>query len=169
MLGSKVRTCSSRTHLGQDSATLREPAPERRCGNSAHRCATRVRRRSLNTRTGCSRESPAAALPGHDQVNGKVWAGAPAVGAGMAKRAGGEREPLAGETDRHRVLQARPRQIETALAEGAARMDSNSLLHTAAPLGDTPLVVVRRARASITWHFGRKHRRPSLNCRRTAV
>jgi pimeloyl-ACP methyl ester carboxylesterase len=40
------------------------------------------------------------------------------------------------------VLQARPRQIETALAEGAARMDSNSLLHTAAPLGDKPLVVV---------------------------
>ena len=45
------------------------------------------------------------------------------------------------------VLQARPRQIATALAEGAAREDSNSLLHTAAPLGDTPLVVVASAQS----------------------
>ena len=45
------------------------------------------------------------------------------------------------------VLQARPREIETALAEGAARMDSNSLLHTAPPLGDTPLVVVASAQS----------------------
>jgi pimeloyl-ACP methyl ester carboxylesterase len=45
------------------------------------------------------------------------------------------------------ILQARPQQIETALAEGAARMDSNSLLHTAAPLGDTPLVVVASAQS----------------------
>jgi pimeloyl-ACP methyl ester carboxylesterase len=43
------------------------------------------------------------------------------------------------------VLQAGPQQIETALAEGAARSDSNSLLHTAPPLGDTPLVVVASA------------------------
>jgi pimeloyl-ACP methyl ester carboxylesterase len=43
------------------------------------------------------------------------------------------------------ILQARPQQIETALAEGAARLDSNSLLHTAPPLGDTPLVVVASA------------------------
>ena len=40
------------------------------------------------------------------------------------------------------VLQARPRQVENALAEGQGRMDSNSLLRAAAPLGDTPLVVV---------------------------
>ena len=40
------------------------------------------------------------------------------------------------------VLQARPQQIETALAEGAARTESNSLLRAAAPLGDKPLVVV---------------------------
>jgi pimeloyl-ACP methyl ester carboxylesterase len=40
------------------------------------------------------------------------------------------------------VLQARPRQIENALAEGQGRMESNALLRAAAPLGDTPLVVV---------------------------
>ena len=40
------------------------------------------------------------------------------------------------------VLQARPRQIETALAEGGAKMDSNTLLRTAASLGATPLIVL---------------------------
>jgi pimeloyl-ACP methyl ester carboxylesterase len=40
------------------------------------------------------------------------------------------------------VLQARPRQIENALAEGAAKMDSNTLLQTAAALGATPLIVL---------------------------
>jgi pimeloyl-ACP methyl ester carboxylesterase len=45
------------------------------------------------------------------------------------------------------LMQARPKQIETALAEGAARMDSNSLLYTAAPLGDAPLVVVASAQS----------------------
>ncbi len=40
------------------------------------------------------------------------------------------------------VLQARPRQIENALAEGAAKMDSNTLLRTAASLGATPLIVL---------------------------
>jgi pimeloyl-ACP methyl ester carboxylesterase len=45
------------------------------------------------------------------------------------------------------VLQARPRQIETALAEGRARMDSNSLLRSAAPLGDTPLIVLASAQS----------------------
>jgi pimeloyl-ACP methyl ester carboxylesterase len=39
------------------------------------------------------------------------------------------------------VLQARPRQIENALAEGGAEMDSNTLLRTAA-LGATPLIVL---------------------------
>ena len=39
------------------------------------------------------------------------------------------------------VLQARPRQIETALAEGAAKMDSNNSLRTAS-LGATPLIVL---------------------------
>jgi pimeloyl-ACP methyl ester carboxylesterase len=43
------------------------------------------------------------------------------------------------------VLQARPRQIENALAEGQARSDSNNLLRTAAPLGDTPLIVLAAA------------------------
>ena len=43
------------------------------------------------------------------------------------------------------VLQARPRQIENALAEGRARTDSNNLLVTAASLGDTPLVVLAAA------------------------
>ena len=40
------------------------------------------------------------------------------------------------------VLQARPRQIENALAEGGAKMDSNTLLRTAASLGATPLIVL---------------------------
>jgi pimeloyl-ACP methyl ester carboxylesterase len=40
------------------------------------------------------------------------------------------------------VLQARPRQIETALAEEGAKMDSNTLLRTAASLGATPLIVL---------------------------
>jgi len=40
------------------------------------------------------------------------------------------------------VLQARPRQIETALAEEEAKMDSNTLLRTAASLGATPLIVL---------------------------
>lgn len=40
------------------------------------------------------------------------------------------------------VLQARPQQIESALAEGQGRMESNSLLRAAAPLGDKPLVVL---------------------------
>ena len=39
------------------------------------------------------------------------------------------------------VLQARPRQIKTALAEGAAKMDSNNSLRTAS-LGATPLIVL---------------------------
>ncbi len=45
------------------------------------------------------------------------------------------------------VLQARPQQIENALAEGQGRMDSNTLLRAAAPLGDTPLVVVASAQS----------------------
>jgi pimeloyl-ACP methyl ester carboxylesterase len=40
------------------------------------------------------------------------------------------------------VLQARPRQIKTALAEEGAKMDSNTLLRTAASLGATPLIVL---------------------------
>jgi pimeloyl-ACP methyl ester carboxylesterase len=40
------------------------------------------------------------------------------------------------------VLQARPRQIVNALAEGQGRMDSNTQLRAAAPLGDVPVVVV---------------------------
>jgi len=40
------------------------------------------------------------------------------------------------------VLQARPQQIQTALAEGQGRLDSNTLLQSAAPLGDAPLVVL---------------------------
>jgi pimeloyl-ACP methyl ester carboxylesterase len=39
------------------------------------------------------------------------------------------------------VLQARPRQIESALAEGGAKMDSNNSLRTAS-LGATPLIVL---------------------------
>jgi hypothetical protein len=45
------------------------------------------------------------------------------------------------------VLQARPQQIENALAEGQARFDSNILLGTAAPLGDTPLLVLASAQS----------------------
>ena len=45
------------------------------------------------------------------------------------------------------VLQARPRQIENALAEGQGRTESNSLLRAAAPLGDKPLVVVASAQS----------------------
>jgi pimeloyl-ACP methyl ester carboxylesterase len=45
------------------------------------------------------------------------------------------------------VLQARPQQIENALNEGRARSDSNSVLQTAAPLGDTPLIVLASARS----------------------
>jgi hypothetical protein len=40
------------------------------------------------------------------------------------------------------ILQARPQQIETALAEGQGRLESNTLLSSAAPPGNTPLVVV---------------------------
>jgi pimeloyl-ACP methyl ester carboxylesterase len=43
------------------------------------------------------------------------------------------------------VLQARPQQIDTALAEGRGRLESNTLLSSAAPLGDTPLVVLASA------------------------
>jgi pimeloyl-ACP methyl ester carboxylesterase len=45
------------------------------------------------------------------------------------------------------VLQARPQQIESALAEGKGRMESNSLLRTAAPLGDKPLIVLASAQS----------------------
>jgi pimeloyl-ACP methyl ester carboxylesterase len=40
------------------------------------------------------------------------------------------------------ILQARPRQIESALAEGEAKMDSNNLLRSAASLRATPLIVL---------------------------
>ena len=43
------------------------------------------------------------------------------------------------------VLQARPQQIESASAEAQGRMESNSLLRAAAPLGDKPLVVLASA------------------------
>jgi pimeloyl-ACP methyl ester carboxylesterase len=45
------------------------------------------------------------------------------------------------------VLQARPRQIESALAEGRGRMDSNTQLEAAAPLGDIPLIVLTSAQS----------------------
>jgi pimeloyl-ACP methyl ester carboxylesterase len=45
------------------------------------------------------------------------------------------------------VLQARPRQVNTALAEGQGRLESNTLLGTAAPLGDKPLVVMASAQS----------------------
>jgi pimeloyl-ACP methyl ester carboxylesterase len=45
------------------------------------------------------------------------------------------------------VLQARPRQIKNALAEGQGRTESNSLLRAAAPPGDKPLVVVASAQS----------------------
>jgi pimeloyl-ACP methyl ester carboxylesterase len=45
------------------------------------------------------------------------------------------------------VLQARPLQIKTALAEGQGRLESNALLGTAAPLGDTPLLVLASAQS----------------------
>ena len=44
----------------------------------------------------------AAAVREHDQVDGKVWAGASAVGAGVAERAAREREPHSRDADRHR-------------------------------------------------------------------
>jgi pimeloyl-ACP methyl ester carboxylesterase len=43
------------------------------------------------------------------------------------------------------VMQARPQQIENALAEGQGRTESNSLLRAAAPLGDKPLIVLASA------------------------
>jgi pimeloyl-ACP methyl ester carboxylesterase len=43
------------------------------------------------------------------------------------------------------VLQARPRQIKTALAEGQGRLESNAVLGTATPLGDKPLLVLASA------------------------
>ncbi len=49
------------------------------------------------------------------------------------------------------VLQARPQQIESALAEGQGRMESNSLLRAAAPLGDKPLVVLASAQTIDNW------------------
>jgi pimeloyl-ACP methyl ester carboxylesterase len=45
------------------------------------------------------------------------------------------------------VLQARPRQIENALAEGQGRMDSNTQLEAAEPLGDIPLIVLASAQS----------------------
>jgi pimeloyl-ACP methyl ester carboxylesterase len=45
------------------------------------------------------------------------------------------------------VLQARRQQIEAALAEGQGRVESNSLLRSAAPLGDKPLVVLASAQS----------------------
>ena len=75
-------------------------------------------------------------------MDGKVWAGAPAVGAGMAERAAGEREHLAGEPDRYRRSTGTPAADRDALAEGQGRMESNALLRAAAPPGDTPLVVL---------------------------
>ena len=45
------------------------------------------------------------------------------------------------------VLQARPKQIENALAEGQGRTESNSLLRAAAPPGDKPLVVLASAQS----------------------
>lgn len=45
------------------------------------------------------------------------------------------------------VLQARPRQIENALAEGQGRMESDTQLRAAAPLGDTPLIVLASAQS----------------------
>jgi pimeloyl-ACP methyl ester carboxylesterase len=46
------------------------------------------------------------------------------------------------------VLQARPRQIDSALAEGQARSDSDSVLRAAGPLGDTPLIVLASAQST---------------------
>ena len=51
------------------------------------------------------------------------------------------------------VLQARSQQIESALAEGRGRMESNSLLRAAAPLGDKPLVVLASAQSIDNWPF----------------
>jgi pimeloyl-ACP methyl ester carboxylesterase len=51
------------------------------------------------------------------------------------------------------VLQARPQQIESALAEGQGRMESNSLLRAAASLGDKPLVVLAAAQSIDNWPF----------------
>jgi pimeloyl-ACP methyl ester carboxylesterase len=45
------------------------------------------------------------------------------------------------------VLQARPLQIKTALAEGQGRLESNALLGTAAPLSDTPLLILASAQS----------------------
>jgi pimeloyl-ACP methyl ester carboxylesterase len=45
------------------------------------------------------------------------------------------------------VLQARPRQIENALAEGQGRMQSDTQLRRAAPLGDIPLIVLASAQS----------------------
>jgi hypothetical protein len=49
---------------------------------------------------------------------------------------------------------------ENAWLEGRGRMDSNTLLSEARPLGDTPIIVWRPRRASITCPSGRKHNRP---------
>ena len=46
------------------------------------------------------------------------------------------------------VLQARPQQIETALAEQQGRLDSNPLLQTAAPLDARPLIVLASAQSN---------------------
>jgi pimeloyl-ACP methyl ester carboxylesterase len=45
------------------------------------------------------------------------------------------------------VLQARPRQIENALAEGQGRMQSDTQLRRTAPLGDIPLIVLASAQS----------------------
>ena len=45
------------------------------------------------------------------------------------------------------VLQARPQQIENALAEGEGRTESDTQLRAAAPLGETPLIVLASAQS----------------------
>jgi len=80
-------------------------------------------------------------------VDGQIWAGAAAVESGVAARAAWDREPITRYAYHNRCLEARPRQIKTALAEGHGRLESNTLLGTAAPLGDTPLLVLASAQS----------------------
>lgn len=69
-------------------------------------------------------------------MDGGVCAGATAVESGVATRAAWNREPLTGHPHHNWCLAGAPGQIKTALAEGQGRLESNTLLGTAAPLGD---------------------------------
>ena len=115
-------------------------------------------------------DAPAAALPGHDQVDGEVWAGAAAVGADVAKGAARERESFCGDTDRHRrPAGAPPADRDRSRGGRKGAWKATLCFIRRRPLATRHSSSWRRRRASITCHSGRKRNRSWLGCRRTAA